>query len=88
MPHMNVVLMTTALLLLLCLVAGLLRTLLGPTLSDRMVAVQLLGTGGVALLLLLSTLLALPALTDVALVLALLAVVAVASMTRREVQDG
>ena len=49
---------------------------------------QLLGTGGVALLLLLSTLLALPALTDVALVLALLAVVAVASMTRREMQDG
>jgi multicomponent Na+:H+ antiporter subunit F len=52
-----------------------------------MLSVQLLGTGGVAVLLLLSPLLAIPALIDVALVLALLAAVAAAALTRREVDD-
>ena len=73
--------------LLLTLGAGLLRALRGPSLADRMLAVQLLGTGGVALLLLLSALLRTPALLDVALVLAMLAAVAAAALTRRELGD-
>jgi multicomponent Na+:H+ antiporter subunit F len=79
------VLLAGTLLLLLTLAAGLVRAMIGPSLQDRMLSVQLLGTGGVALLLLLSTLLAAPALIDVALVLALLAAVAAAALTRREV---
>ena len=70
---------------MLTLVIGLVRALRGPTLQDRMLSVQLLGTGGVAFLLLLAVLLGIPALLDVALVLALLAAVAAAALTRREV---
>jgi len=79
------VLLASTLLLLLTLAVGLVRAMIGPSLQDRMLSVQLLGTGGVALLLLMSTLLAAPALIDVALVLALLAAVAAAALTRREV---
>jgi multicomponent Na+:H+ antiporter subunit F len=75
-------------LLLLTLGLGLARAMIGPSLQDRMLSVQLLGTGGVATLLLLSALLAAPALIDVALVLALLAAVAAAALTRREVDGG
>ena len=78
-------LLTGACLLLLTLGMGLARAMIGPSLQDRMLSVQLLGTGGVAVLLLMSTLLAAPALIDVALVLALLAVVAAAALTRQEV---
>ena len=73
------------LLLLLSLAVGLARALRGPSLQDRLLSVQLLGSGGVALLLLLAVLQDLPALLDVSLVLALLAVVAAAALTRREV---
>ena len=76
-----------ACMLLLTLGAGLVRALIGTSLQDRMLSVQLLGTGGVATLLLLSFLLAAPALIDVALVLALLAAVAAAALTRREMDD-
>jgi multicomponent Na+:H+ antiporter subunit F len=76
-----------ALALLGTLLLGLVRALLGPSLQDRMLAVQLLGTGGVALLLLLAPALGQPALQDVALVLALLAALAAAAMTRREQTD-
>lgn len=79
------VLLAGTLLLLLTLAVGLVRAMIGPSLQDRMLSVQLLGTGGVAVLLLMSTLLAAPALIDVALVLALLAAVAAAALTRREV---
>jgi multicomponent Na+:H+ antiporter subunit F len=78
-------LLTALVLLLLNLAAGLVRALRGPSLQDRMLSVQLLGSGGVALLMLLAVLQDLPALLDVALVLALLAVVAAAALTRREV---
>lgn len=74
--------------LLMTLVLGLARAVRGPTLEDRMLSVQLLGTGGVALLLLLDDLAAPSALLDVALVLALLAAVAAAAVTRREVSRG
>ena len=87
MPDSNFLLQVATLVLLLTLAVGLLRALRGPTLQDRMLSVQLLGSGGVALLLLLASLLALPALVDVALVLALLAAVAAVALTRREATD-
>ncbi len=82
------VLLACTLVLLFTLLLGLARAVIGPTLQDRLLSVQLLGTGGVAVLLLLSTLLAMPALLDVAIVLALLAAVAAAALTRREVEDA
>lgn len=80
-------LLIPAMLLLLTMVLGLLQALRGPSLQDRMLAVLLLGTGGVGLLLLLAFLLEQPALIDVALVLALLAAMSSAALTRREVSD-
>ncbi len=87
MSNLSPILLPALVVLLLTLGAGLLRALRGPSLADRMLAVQLLGTGGVALLLLLSALLQTPALLEVALVLALLAAVAAAALTRRELGD-
>jgi len=72
-----------ALALVITLGLGLLRVVHGPTLEDRMLAAQLIGTAGVGILLLLAPLLGLAALVDVALVLALLAAVAVAAVTAR-----
>lgn len=74
-----------ALALMLSLLLGLVRVLRGPSAADRLMAAQLLGTTGVGLLLLLAPVLGSAALIDVALVLALLAVVAVAALTGREV---
>jgi multicomponent Na+:H+ antiporter subunit F len=61
--------------LLLTLVGGLVRILRGPTRADRMLAAQLFGTTGVGILLVLAEAVAMPALRDIALVFALLAVV-------------
>lgn len=72
-----------ALVLLLSVMAGMIRILRGPTPADRMLAAQLFGTTGVAIVLLLSHGLNLPALYDVALVLALLAAVAILAFVRR-----
>ena len=69
--------------LLLNILVGLVRVLRGPTPADRMLAAQLFGTTGVAILLLLSQALAAPAIVDVALVLALLAAVAAAVFVLR-----
>ncbi len=52
---------------------GMVRIFRGPTRADRMMAAQLLGTGGIAALLLRSDVTDTPAVIDVALVLALLA---------------
>lgn len=52
---------------------GLLRLLRGPANTDRMMAGQLLGTGGIAALLLLAAATNIPGVVDVALALALLA---------------
>jgi multicomponent Na+:H+ antiporter subunit F len=52
---------------------GLFRILRGPADTDRMMAAQLLGTGEVAVLLLLAAATATPSIVDVALLLALLA---------------
>jgi multicomponent Na+:H+ antiporter subunit F len=52
---------------------GLVRILRGPSDADRIMAAQLLGTGGIAVLLLLGQVMSVPAAVDVALMLALLA---------------
>lgn len=61
--------------LLLSILAGLIRVFRGPAPAERMLAAQLLGTSAVAILLILSQLMELRALLDVALVFALLAAV-------------
>jgi multicomponent Na+:H+ antiporter subunit F len=67
---------------LLMVALGLLRLLRGPARADRIMAAQLLGTGGIAVLLLLERPLAMPATVDVALVLALLAAFVAAAFLR------
>jgi multicomponent Na+:H+ antiporter subunit F len=78
----------SALALILSLFLGLLRVVRGPGAGDRMLAMQLIGTAGVGLLLLLSQLLELTALIDVALILAQLAAVAAAAFTGQELETG
>jgi multicomponent Na+:H+ antiporter subunit F len=67
---------------------ALVRILRGPDAAERIMAAQLLGTGGIAALLLLAQATGVPAAVDVALVLALLAafvsVAFVKSADRRE----
>lgn len=71
-----------AVFLLLNLLGGLVRILRGPTRGDRMLAAQLFGTTGVAILLVFAEAAGRPALRDVALVFALLAVVNTAVFVR------
>lgn len=52
---------------------GLVRIARGPSVADRIMTAQLLGTGGIAVLLLLSQAIPMPGVEDVALVLAVLA---------------
>jgi multicomponent Na+:H+ antiporter subunit F len=61
---------------------GLFRVLHGPAEADRMMAAQLAGTGGVAVLLMLSVATETPAIVDVALMLALLAAFASVAFVR------
>ena len=93
---MNAVYYLFALILLLSIAAGMLRIFLGPTAADRMMAAQLFGTCGIAILLVLSKGMQNDALLDIALIFALLAVVATMTFIRRawfpmsnsEGQDG
>ena len=69
---------------------GLVRVLRGPGDADRVMSAQLLGTGGIAGLLLLAAAMRMPAGVDVALILALLAAfvsVAFAKGAARSEQD-
>lgn len=59
--------------ILAMLALGLVSILRGPEDTDRMMATQLIGTGGIAALLLVGTVTGVPAAIDVALTLALLA---------------
>ncbi len=70
---MTVYLTVTIVLLLLILLWGLWPIVRGPTAADRMLAAQLFGTLGVAILMLLATLAQQTAVFNAALVLALLA---------------
>lgn len=74
--------------LLLTLVAGIGRAIVGPGRGDRILAAQLLGTAGVAVLLVLSEAGGVRALQDVGLVLVLLAAMATIVWLRRIHNDG
>ncbi|MCU0888429.1 MAG: monovalent cation/H+ antiporter complex subunit F [Rubritepida sp.] len=65
------ILLGTAALVILTVVVGLWRVLRGPSRADKLLAAQLLSTGGIAALLLLGAATGEAALLDVALVLAL-----------------
>jgi multicomponent Na+:H+ antiporter subunit F len=69
--------------LLLNIFVGVFRLARGPTAADRMLVVQLFGTTGVAILILLSAALSQPALVNVALVFALLAVMTIVAFAKR-----
>ncbi|MBR0650259.1 multiple resistance and pH regulation protein F [Roseomonas terrae] len=71
-----------ALLVFATAAVGLLRVLRGPGDPDRVMAAQLLGTGGIAALLLAGVAMSAPALVDLALILALLAAFASVALAR------
>ena len=81
---MSAFLIVAATLLSLTLGLGLIRVFKGPTIEDRMMSIQLVGTTGVGLVLLTGPLLGISSSIDLALVLALLGGVSVAALTRRE----
>jgi multicomponent Na+:H+ antiporter subunit F len=68
--------------ILAMLALGLIRILRGPGDADRIMATQLIGTGGIAALLLLGAVTDAPAAVDVALTLALLATFASVAFVR------
>ncbi|MCP3166738.1 monovalent cation/H+ antiporter complex subunit F [Myxococcus qinghaiensis] len=68
--------------LLLNILAGMVRVIRGPTLTDRFIVAQLFGTTGVGVLVLLAADAGRDALRDVALVFALLAPVTVVAFVR------
>ncbi len=76
-----------ALFLFLNLLAGLVRVVRGPEPPDRMLAAQLLGTTGVGILLLLGEGMGEPALRDVALLFALLAILTVFAFVERPAES-
>jgi multicomponent Na+:H+ antiporter subunit F len=80
---MDPVLSVVAAALLVSLLAGIGRALVGPRPADRILAAQLLGTAGVAVLLVLAAATDARALQDVALVLVLLAAMATIVWLRR-----
>ncbi|WP_322029126.1 monovalent cation/H+ antiporter complex subunit F [Paraburkholderia sp. J76] len=73
-------------LVLLMVAVGLLSVLRGPTRADRMMAAQLFGTGGIAVLLLVGTASGVEAVVDVALTLAVLAAFASAAFVKADRQ--
>ena len=86
---MNDALLVAAGFILLTVAAGLVRVLMGPRDVDRMMAVQLLGTGGVAALLLIASATPVAGVADVALGLALLAAFAsIAFVNGSEPEDS
>jgi multicomponent Na+:H+ antiporter subunit F len=85
---MNSVLLVAAGFILLMVAAGLVRVLRGPGDVDRMMAVQLLGTGGIASLLLIASATTVAGVEDVALGLALLAAFASIAFVNSAGADG
>ncbi|AHF05064.1 multiple resistance and pH regulation protein F [Marichromatium purpuratum 984] len=84
---MTTLALLAALALLASMSLGLVQVLRGPGAADRMMGVQLLGTSGIGVLLLLAVAIDQPALIDVALIFALLAAVAAAALTRRRLRE-
>jgi multicomponent Na+:H+ antiporter subunit F len=85
---MNDALLAAAGFILLTVAAGLVRVLRGPGDFDRMMAVQLLGTGGIASLLLIASATTVVGVEDVALGLALLAAFAAIAFVNSAEKDG
>jgi multicomponent Na+:H+ antiporter subunit F len=87
---MGVILVVLSIFLLMCLLLGLVRVAAGPTATDSMLASQLTASTGVGFLVLIAAPLNLPALIDVALVLALLSAVAAVAYvhTFGEIPEG
>ena len=85
---MNDVLLVAAGFILLTVAAGLSRVLRGPGDFDRMMAVQLLGTGGIAALLLIASATTVAGVEDVALGLALLAAFASIAFVNNAESNG
>lgn len=69
--------------ILVSMLLGLWRVIKGPGLLDRLLTIQLFGSAGVAVCLILAKALALPALMDVALLLAVLAAAIPAALVQR-----
>jgi multicomponent Na+:H+ antiporter subunit F len=69
--------------ILASMIVALVRVGVGPTPFDRMLAAQIVGSGGVAILALLAFALEAPALVDAALARALLAAIAAVAFVRR-----
>lgn len=74
--------------LLASLLAGVWRVIRGPSQPDRMLSAQLLGTAAVAIFVILSRVMDMPALLDVALVLALLAAVTLVAFVALSARGG
>jgi len=74
--------------LLLSLLAGMIRVVRGPDNADRMLAAQLLGTTGVAIVMLLAAAMSRSDLLDVALVFALLGAVFGVAFVGRSMTNG
>jgi multicomponent Na+:H+ antiporter subunit F len=85
---MSDVLLTAAGVILLTVAVGLVRVLRGPGDVDRIMAVQLLGTGGVAALLLIASATTVEGVEDVALGLSLLAAFASIAFVNSAEPDG
>ena len=74
--------------LFLNMALAMIRVVRGPTRADRMMTAQLFGTTGVAVLVVLSEMMDLPALRDVALVFILLAVMLAVCFVRTATEVG
>lgn len=85
---MSAFLYVSALVLLVSVAASLVRIHLGPSRADRMMGAQLIGTSGVAVILLLAGASGRDAMLDVALVLALLAAFAAVAFVKASSPDG
>ncbi len=86
---MTVLNLLLASLMLACLAAGLVRIARGPTISDSLLAIQFTATLGIGLLPFIGVIWRIPALIDIALVIAVLGVPATAAFFRlRANADG
>ena len=84
---MTTLVLAVALFLLANLVVALIAAARGPTAADHMLMALLIGTTGTGILSLLAHVMRLPALADVALVLALLAAIGGIAFAKRAWQD-
>lgn len=85
---MNIFYLSMALIILITIITGLYRILRGPTAADRMLAAQLFGTCGVAIMLLLAKGLNEPVIEDIALIYGLLGVLSTVAFVQRAWRDG